>query len=308
MAGATSPDDQLLQRYAKYLLDERGLLDRTINVYLGLIRKFLAGAAFKPDSRNPGCWDAQIVRKFLLGAARERSNKSVQSIATALRSFFRFLYRHNETVANLALAVPMVRKWRQASVPTHLTSEQIEKTLISADRSTSRGRRDYAILTLLARLGLRAGEVARLELGDIHWRTGEILLHGKGRRVDCLPLLSDIGEALADYLQKDRGDSTSRKVFLRIRAPHEGLGGPAGISQIVCRAFAHAGIRPGGRVGAHLFRHSLATRMIRHGASISEISEVLRHQFPSTTQIYAKVDIEALRKVALPWPGCGGGQ
>ena len=202
VAGATSPDDQLLQRYAKYLMDERGLLDRTIKVYLGLIRKFLAGAAFKADSRNPGCWDAQIVRKFLLDAARARSNKSVQSIATALRSFFRYLYGHDETIANLALAVPMVRKWRQAGVPTHLTSEQIEKTLVSADRSTSRGRRDYAILTLLARLGLRAGEVARLELGDIHWRTGEILIHGKGRRVDCLPLLSDIGEALAHYLQR----------------------------------------------------------------------------------------------------------
>jgi len=272
-----STDDLLLQRYSKYLMDERGLLDRTIKVYLGLIRIFLAGAAFKADSRSPGCWDAQIVRNFLLGVARARSNKSVHGMATALRSFFRFLYQHDETAANLALAVPMVRKWRQAGIPPHLTSEQIEKTLATADRSTSRGRRDYAILTLLARLGLRAGEVARLELADIHWRTGEILIHGKGRRIDCLPLLADIGEALADYLQKDRGKSVSRMVFLRIQAPHIGLEGASGISQIVGRAFAHAGIRPGERVGAHLFRHSLATRMIRHGASIPEISAVPEH-------------------------------
>jgi integrase/recombinase XerD len=152
---------------------------------------------------------------------------------------------------------------------------------------------------------LRAGEVVALELGDIDWRTGEIVVRGKGRVLERLPLLSDIGEALALYLRKDRGTSASRRVFLRMLAPRVGLAGPCAVGDIVRRALARAGLRPSSRGAAHLLRHSLATRMIRHGASLAEIAEVLRHRSQGTTAIYAKVDLEALRGVARPWPTTG---
>jgi len=194
----------------------------------------------------------------------------------------------------------------QATVPAFLLHEEVERVLSATDRSIPRGRRDYAILLFLARLGLRAGEVVRLELGDIRWRTGEFVVRGKGRVLDRLPLLADVGEALALYLRKDRGRRSSRRVFLRMWAPRVGLTGPAAVGHVVRAALARAGLRRTSRGAAHLFRHSLATRMIRHGASLAEISEVLRHRSQNTTEIYAKVDFEALRGVARPWPGAGG--
>jgi site-specific recombinase XerD len=174
------------------------------------------------------------------------------------------------------------------------------------DRATPRGRRDYAILLLLARLGLRAGEIVSLELDDVCWRTAEIVVRGKGRTVERLPLLRDIGEALAAYLRKDRGVSKSRRIFLRMWAPRIGLAGPAAVGHIVRLALARAGIRRSGRGAAHLFRHGLATRMIRHGASLPEIAEVLRHRSQMTTSGYTQVAFEALREVAQPWPVRGG--
>lgn len=185
-------------------------------------------------------------------------------------------------------AVPTASKWRQSSVPRFLTPEQEECVLASTDRSTPRGCRDYAILLLLARLDLRANEIVLLELGDIRWRSGEFV-HGKGQMVEHVPPLSDIGEALAIYLHEDRGASASRRFFLRMWAPHVGLAGSVAIGHIVRLAFAHAGFRPACRGAAHLFRHSLATTMIRHGASMAEISEVLRHRSQDSTAIYAKV-------------------
>jgi integrase/recombinase XerD len=202
----------------------------------------------------------------------------------------------------------MVRKYRQAVVPAFLSPDEVERVLMATDRSTPSGRRDHAILLLLARLGLRAGEVVSLELDDIRWRAGEIVVRGKGRMVDHLPLLSDVGEALALYLREDRGVSASRRVFLRIWAPHIGLTGPAAVGHIVRRVLAQAEVGRSGRGAAHLFRHGLATKMIRHGASMAEIAEVLRHRSQTTTAIYAQVSFEALRAVARPWPATGGDQ
>ena len=207
---------------------------------------------------------------------------------------------------DLSLCIPTVRRWQQAAVPALLSPKEVESVLLAPDRSTPGGCRDYAILLLLARLGLRAGEVVVLELGDIRWRTAEIVVRGKGRLIDSMPLLADIGDALALYLRKGRGRSNSRRVFLRTIAPRVGLTGPAAVGHIVRRALARAEICPAHRGAAHLFRHSLATGMIRHGASMAEISEVLRHRSQSTTAIYAKVDFEELRGVARPWPGTGG--
>jgi site-specific recombinase XerD len=200
-----------------------------------------------------------------------------------------------------------VRRWSRAPVHAFLEPEDVERALVVPDRTTPVGRRDYAILLLLARLGLRAGEVVTLELGDIRWRSAEIVIRGKGRHVDRLPLVADVGEALVDYLQAGRDPTRSRRVFLRTTAPHVGLTGPSAVGCVVRTALACAGIpRPRG-YAAHIFRHSLATRMIRHGASLPEIAEVLRHRCPVTTEIYAKVDFETLRGVARAWPGADAG-
>ena len=226
-------------------------------------------------------------------------------MAVALRSFCHFLFLRGDTARDLYESVPSVRKWRQSTVPTFLTPEQQEALIASADQSTPTGRRDYAILQLLARLGLRAGEIVAIELDDIHWRSGELVVHGKGQMVQHVPLPSEVGEAIATYLRDGRGASASRRVFLRRLAPRVGLAGPAAIGKIVCQAFARAGFRPTCRGAAHLFRHGLATTMIRHGASMAEIAEVLRHRSPDSTAIYAKVAFEDLREVARSWPTAG---
>ena len=202
----------------------------------------------------------------------------------------------------------MVRKYQQSGVPVVLSPEEVERVLDATDRMTYRGRRDHAILLLLARLGLRASEIVSLELGDVLWRTGEIVIRGKGPRRDHMPLLADVGDAVVQYIREDRGASTSRRIFLRLIPPRVGLACPSAIDQIVRSALARAGIEPYPRRVAHLFRHSLATRMIRQGASMPEIAEVLRHRSQVTTALYAKVSFEALRTVSRPWPILGGAQ
>jgi len=301
-----SPAACLTRRYIDYLRNGRGLSERSVSVYSPFIRDFVAELMAMPASAPLAGLDPVTVQSYLLASIRGRSSEYSRLLATALRSFLRFLYLVGETTIDMSLSVPTVRKWCGAAVPALLSPEQVERILGAVDRSTPRGRRDFAVLLLLARLGLRAGEVVRLELGDIRWRTGEIVVRGKGRVLDRLPLLSDTGEALAVYLRKDRGSSASRQVFLRTIAPRVGLRGSAAVSHIVRDALARAGIQPKSRGAAHLFRHSLATRMIRHGATMAEISEVLRHRSQSTTEIYAKVDFEALREVARPWPVTGG--
>ena len=302
----SSPAADLHRCYVNYLRNERGLAENSICVYSPYIHDFLITMMDRSSSASPDGLDALTVKEFLLARVRDRSSEWSRLLATALRSFLRFLYVRGETATDLSLSVPTVRRWRQASVPTFLSLEEVESFLSTTDRSTPRGRRDYAILLLLARLGLRAGEVVFLELGDLRWRTGEIVVRCKGRILDRLPLLSEIGEALALYLHKDRLSCASRRVFLRMFAPRVGLKGPAAIGHVVRAALARAGLRRTSRGAAHIFRHSLASRRFRHGASIAEISEVLRHRSQNTTEIYAKVDFEALRGVARPWPATGG--
>lgn len=302
----SSPAVDLQRCYVDYLRNERGLAENSICVYSPYIYDFLITLVDRFGSVSPEGLDAPTVQEFLLARVRDQSSEWSRLLATALRSFLRFLYVRGETAIDLSLSVPTVRRWRQASVPTFLSLEEVESVLSATDRSTPPGRRDYAILLLLARLGLRPGEIVLLELGDLRWRTGEIVIRGKGRMLDRLPLLSDIGEALELYLRKDRGSHASRRAFLRMLAPRVGLTGPAAVGHVVRAALARAGLRRTSRGAAHIFRHSLASRMIRHGASIAEISEVLRHRSQNTTEIYAKVDFEALRGVAQPWPGTGG--
>jgi site-specific recombinase XerD len=223
-------------------------------------------------------------------------------LTTALRSFLRYARYRGDITTDLAAAVPCVANWSMTSIPRGIPADAVRRLLASIDRRTPLGRRDYAILLLLARLGLRASEVALLELDDIDWEAGQLSVRGKGGRHTALPLSAELGEAIAAYLRQGRPRSTSRRVFLRIRAPIRGFLGPRAVGSLVRHALARAGVEAPSK-GAHQFRHALAMQMLHHGASLTEIGEVLRHRSPQTTTIYAKVDLAALRPLALPWPG-----
>lgn len=203
----------------------------------------------------------------------------------------------------MAGCVPSIRRWKLASLPTYLSAGQVQKVLDGRDRTTALGRRDYAILMMLARLGLRADEIATLTLDDIDWRSGEMLVRAKGRQRARMPMPSDVGAAVASYLRDGRPTSSCRRLFLRSLAPHVGFASGCAITMIAKTALERAGIRGYAHQGAHIFRHSLATELLRSGATLTEIGQLLRHESPDTTRIYAKVDIEALRTLSLPWPG-----
>lgn len=301
-----SPLTALQKRYEKYLRKERGLSLSTIAGYWRLIRPFLVECF----GDGPICLRELApdnISDFLLRSTRSSSRGVPKALTPALRSFFRFLFQYGETERNLAGAVPMVARWRLAEVPKYLDPDDVERVIQACDRSTSVGCRDYAILLLLARLGLRAGEVIALELDDIDWRVGVLTVRGKGHYHDQLPLPHDVGEAIATYLRQGRPPCTTRRVFVRGRAPHRSFANPSTLSAIVRYALKRAGLEPDLK-GAHLLRHSLATGMLRHGASMTEIGQILRHRSPNTTEIYAKVDLKSLRSLALSWPGKGGAQ
>lgn len=299
--------DRLLQQYQSYLRNERGLSEHSVHVYVPYVRNFLAAQARRTARLSPHVFNALTIRNYLVDKTRNRSDEYRRLLAVSLRSFCRFLFLRGHA-QDLSASVPVVRKYRQSHPPIFLSPDEVEQTLSAIDRSTSRGCRNYAVLLLLARLGLRASEVLLLELDDVHWRTGEILLRGKGGIVEPLPLVSDVGKALSTYIRNARGASPTRRVFLRHYPPHVGLTGPAAIGHIVRSALARAGVQRSGRGAAHLFRHGLATHMIRSGANLSEIAEVLRHRSQTTTAIYTQVSFEALRSVAQPWPAEGGKQ
>ena len=299
-----SPLAMLQTQYETYLRKERGLSPVTIGRYWRFLRHFLV-ERFGEGPIRPRALTPDDISGFLLRHARAGSPGVAKLMVTALRSFFRFLFRNGEIERDLAGAVPTVPAWRHAELPRYLEGNDVERVVQACDRSTSVGRRDYAILLLLARLGLRASEVIALELDDIDWRAGVLTVRGKGRYHDRLPLPHDVGEGIAAYLRQDRPCCTTRRVFIRNKAPHGSFGHPSSISTIVCRALGRAGLQPDLK-GAHLLRHSLATGMLRRGASMAEIGQVLRHRAPNTTEIYAKVDIKGLRSLALPWPMKGG--
>lgn len=303
-----SPIDDLLLQYVNDLRHTRGLAENSVRVYVPFIRDFLRDQVVRSGGVSMETFDATTIRNVLLDHTRDRSSEYGRLLVTALRSCFRFLFVPGDLATDLSTSVPTVRRYRHATVPSFLTSADMDRVRAATDRSTRTGRRDDAILVLLARLGLRAGEIVALELDDIRWRSGERVIHGKGRVMEHVPLLADVGEALAPYLREDRRASASRRVFQRVVAPQGGLAGPAAVGHIVRRALAHAHVQRTGRGAAHLFRHGLATQMIRHGASLAEVGQVLRHRSQTTTAIYAHVSFEALRTVAGPWPVAGGDQ
>lgn len=295
----------ILSRYDQYLRSERGLIVATISNYQYFVRKFLT-TRFREGPFLLKAMKASDISDFVLRYSHSMGVSRARLMTTAFRSFFRYLFQKGELQADLAAAVPTVANWRLSTVPKYLAAEEVKRVLQSCDRRTATGRRDYAILLLLARLGLRAGEVVALQLEDINWRVGEILVRGKGLVHDRMPLPADVGEALASYLCRSRPACQARRVFVRIRAPRLGLAGPSTVTAIVYRALARADLHPPSK-GAHLLRHSLATSMLRAGATMGEIGEVLRHRDSNTTDLYAKVDFDGLRSLAHPWP-TGGAQ
>lgn len=294
-----SPLHKIGAAYSQYLARERGLSQQTLANYLPVVRRFLT-KRFGEGSIRLDELRATDITRFVLGYAHTMSPGRASLMVTALRSFLRFLHLRGEIATDLAGAVPTVPNWRFSTVPKFLEPAQVERLLKSCDQSTIIGQRDYAILLLLARLGLRAGEVAGLTLDDIDWEAGEISVRGKGARQDRLPLPSDVGKAVVRYLRHGRPRCATREVFIHSRAPCRGFV-PTSISTIVRRAVGRAGLHPDLK-GAHLLRHSLATGMLRRGASLAEIGEILRHRLPNTTEIYAKVALQALRALAQPWP------
>jgi integrase/recombinase XerD len=299
VAVACTPVELVLAAYRRYLEVERGLAAVTIVAYLHMVKPFLA-AHVDADGGGLERVSAADVSAFVLDECRSRSRGSAKLMVTALRSLLGFLHVEGLIGKSLTDAVPSIAGWRLARLPQRLEPGETAQLLAAPDRTTVVGRRDFAMLVLMVRLGLRRGEVAGLRLEGIDWRSGEIEVCGKGSRRERLPLPVDVGAALVEYLQRGRpADAEGRCVFIRVKAPHRGLTAAA-ISQVVIGASRKAGL---GDVAAHRLRHTTAARMLAAGAPLTEISQVLRHRQLLTTAIYAKVDRDALRTLARPWPG-----
>jgi site-specific recombinase XerD len=298
---AQTPADHLQDTFRNYLRQERALAPATLVAYLGFTGEFLT-ARFGAGPIDLATLSAADVTGFVQRRAAMLRSKRVQLLTTALRAFLRFARARGALATDLAACVPAVANWSRSTVPRALPPAQVEAVLAACNRQTAVGRRDYAILLLLARLGLRAGEVVALTLEDLDWQAGVLTVRGKGGRASQLPLPVEVGEAIAAYVQDGRPRATSRCVFLRARAPVRSFQGPLAVGSVVKHALARAGVASP-RKGAHQFRHSLACQLLRQGASLAEIGELLRHRSPQTTTIYAKVDLAALAPLALAWPG-----
>ncbi len=294
-----SPTEELLARYRRYLLEARALAGTSARGYVDMVRPFVARRAVDGQLAWASLAPADVTA-FVCSACRGRCVGSAQLLTTALRSLLIYLHIDGLIRRPLCAAVPSVAGSKLAGLPRGLAAAEVERLLAACDRRTRTGRRDFAMLMLLVRLGLRAGEVRTLSLDDLDWCAGELVVRGKGNRIERLPLLPDVGGALAAYLRGGRPTTAqARTVFVRVRAPHRPLTSTA-VTHVVLKAAARAGLAA---VTAHRLRHTLATQMVRAGVPLPEISQVLRHRRLLTTAIYAKVDRENLRGLARRWPG-----
>ncbi len=299
VVGAT-PVDELVGRFRSWMVTERALAPRTVGRYEATAHRFLTGRA---ERRGGGCGAEDLaggeVFEFLLAETARVSVGSAKGRVAELRCLLRFLFLEGFTETALAVSIPPVAGWRDTSLPATLSRPQVEAIVTAHDRSTVTGRRNFAIVMVLARLGLRAAEVGALQLEDLDWRAGQLVVRGKARRDDPLPLPADVGEAIVAYLRDGRPATPCRAVFITRFAPLKALA-PQSVSKIVYEASRRAGIDP--PVCSHRLRHALATDMLAAGVRLPDISQVLRHRDLATTAIYAKVDHDALRELAVEWP------
>ncbi len=298
-----SEADRWLARYETYLEQVMGAALGTRRAYRPIVRSFLA-SHFATGAVSWETLSAEAITEFVQQAVNQRQRAGRRLVCTAMRSLLRFLVFSGELQPGLEAAVPTVRCWPDATLPQRLSAEQVEQLLASCDTATPWGLRDRAILLLLARLGLRARELARLHLDDIDWRQNQLRIRaGKTHRDRVLPLSQEVGEALVAYLVEARPQSSHRAVFLTGRPPFRPFAGPGSVSWVVLRAARRAGFPPSLQVGAHVLRHSAASQMVCQGASFKAVADVLGHGSLQTTGIYAKLDLAHLEQVALPWPG-----
>ena len=300
LPAVASPRDVLVDEYRRHLVHDRGLSASTVSRYARFAKQFLSHRASRIGTALgvEGLSSAEV-NAYLLAASSRLVVESAKREAADLRALLRFLYLRRVIESDLGAAMPPVAAWRGARLPRAVGAADVDAVLGGCDRSTASGRRDYAILCLLARLGLRRGEVAALRLDDVDWRRGEISVRGKPRRVDRLPLPVEVGEALVAYLREGRPACGCRQLFVTVYAPYRPINSNS-ITDLVYRACRRAGLA---RVGGHRLRHALATQMLRRGGDLIEIAQVLRHSDLGATSGYAKVDRAALRIVAQPWPG-----
>ena len=299
---ALTPHDRIFKEFDAYLRTERGLAPKSIIHHLPVIRRFLHEVCPAGDD-DLGKISQEDVILYIERHAQDWSPRTGKAMCSSLRTFLRYLHHRGLNLRALAGCVPSIRQWKLATLPTYLSDAQVQKALDGCDRTTAIGRRDYAILMMLAKLGLRADEVATLTLDDIDWRASEMLVRAKGRQRARMPIPADVGAAVVAYLRNGRPTSSCRRLFVRTLAPHVGFASGCAITMIAKTALDRVGIEGCAHRGAHIFRHSLATELLRSGATLSEIGQLLRHESHDTTRIYAKVDIEALRTLSLPWPG-----
>jgi site-specific recombinase XerD len=296
LASASAPLDLVLSPFERYLVSERGLAPGTIVGYVGHARWFLEGLGREGVS---GLSAAEVTGAVLRKASSGVSVAAAQYFVSGLRAFLRFCFLEGLLAVDLSQAALVVRGRRASLLPRGISSAEARALLGCCDRRRAVGRRDYALLILMLRLGLRRGEVARLTLDDIDWRAGELVIHGKGGRADRLPLPTDVGEAIAAYLRRGRPASDRREVFLSARAPYAPIASGT-VASTVRRACRRAGIT---EIGSHRLRHTTACEMVQAGVPIVRVGQVLRHRSLQSTAIYARVDIEQLRQLAAPWPG-----
>lgn len=297
---AETPLEVLLERFGGYLIAERDLTAGTVAARVRIVRPFLATAVTDKSTLELERLAPQAAAEFIVASCADRGPRWAREATCALRSLLRFLHLDGLVDAELAASVPSVAGWRLTGLPPRLGPDEVRRLIDSCDTGTAVGCRDRAVLTVLARLGLRAGEVAALTLEDIDWRAGVLRVrNGKRQRIETLPLPADVGETIADYLLRTRPrDAPDRRVFQRMIAPAGGVSGVV-VSEVVRSAARRAGI---GEVGSHALRHAAATDMLRAGAPLTEVGQVLRHRLPRTTAIYAKVDLDRLGVIARPWP------
>ncbi len=290
--------NERVAEFQDWLRHHRGISERTVDRHGRMVMRLLPGLGDDPET-----YDAALVRRVVLTEAQRSSRPYIKTMTTALRGYLRFLAAHGVCRPWLDRAVPTVPQWRLSALPRYLCATDVERLITSCNLTKTHGIRDKAILLLLARLGLRAGDILGMRLDDIAWEEGTLRVRGKGRREVRLPLPQDAGDALLHYLQQGRPLVDDDRIFLRSSAPYRPFAGSCAISDVVRLALKRAGITDAPSRGANLLRHSAATAMLRAGATLDAIGTVLRHRSADTTAHYAKVDVGMLRQIAQPWPG-----